>query len=336
MACSCPTPNRRLNISHSNPDSILTKALDAIMPPHDEFRVEGDMGTDGVEGVIKGVLRQGSNADFVMLDLIAHASSDGILQLGAWAVSSGQQLAISLRKLPALKLCGIRLLGCNTAATDAGRDAMRFLAGQFRTCVWGATGPIGAKHFTSDGFIDSTILTCDEDLPPPSPTPPEPSSFAAIALRRQRWLLRFTSLNDLTLDRAIGSLRLETLAEASGDRILARADLRWPVTEVDAADFRMLFDCVDPSLASAPGLLALPDCEIVTQVPMLGVPRFQRVTILLGGAFLRMYPRDRPEGIIVRIDPHHDNLIRDILRRGADALIPRRRPPIRRPRIVRR
>lgn len=334
---SCPPPDLRLSISHDRPDSVLTKTLDVIVPPHDEFRISKATGSEGVDGVVKGVLRRSPGTGFVMLDLIGHASSDGILQLGDWAVQDGQAVATALDKVPGLKLCGIRLLGCNTAATETGRDAIRTMAAQFRTCVWGTNGPIGAGHFDADGFADSTILLSDEDLPPPAPAPPQPLSTAAISLRRKRWFLRFPPVTDLTLDGAVGTLRLETLAEATTDRTLARPDLRWPVREVGASDFKLLFDCVEPSLASAPGLLALPERELVSQVPAIGAPRFRRATMLLGGAFLRVYPRGRDHGVVVRIDPAHDDAVRAIIARSTDALIPRRRvtvPP--RPRIVRR
>src|SRR5438046_3355565 len=56
------------------------------------------------------------------------------------------------RLLPRLRIAAVRLLGCETAATDAGQRTLRMLARTLRLPVFGARVPLLKSHSNADGF----------------------------------------------------------------------------------------------------------------------------------------------------------------------------------------
>jgi hypothetical protein len=124
----------------------------------------------------------------------------------------------------------------------------------------------------------------------------------------ERWFRWFDPVTSTDAQRIFDRLRVETLDEATRDVQRTRPQYRWPVKRFTADDRQRLFAQLNPELATAPGLLAVPDwrrpeSELEALFPAassLDGPRFFRATILLGARFVRLYPIDVPDGVILR------------------------------------
>lgn len=322
-------PTARLNITHDRPDSVLISTLDQIDDTH-EARVAATQSANAIGQLINN--RSASlQGQAVTIDLIAH-SSGGVLQLGDWEVQSGaqtNQVAHAVRNA-GLTVAAVRLLGCVTAATEAGQQAILDLAAAFRTSIYGTTVPIGAGYFGIDGFEKDTVLVNDSEvaqlhLPPIAPTIDQ--WHLLTNLRRKRWLNDFPGpiAPPTSFLHAVANIRAETTARA--DRDLALASRPWPVKTVSATNFGRLFDFCEPQVAPDPALLAVPDFEVRTLVPSLDGARVKRAIFLLDGGLVRFFPKDHPNGLIARVRPEFDDRIRLIAFGSLDAAPHRLWPP---------
>jgi hypothetical protein len=284
---------KQVSVSVVSNDPVLKEVLAKI---DGEARVTTVLGPHGVEGVVKeavGSVRPTSM--MCTLDLIAHAKN-GILQFGGWVVDAHEQDSAKLSGLwGARKPDMIRLLGCNTAATKPGRAAMKHLASVFGRRVYGATGPLYARDFDKNGLTKKSeiLLAADND------------KFGLVEDRLsdatvERWFQRFGRIAGAEFVDLLGRLRAETREEATRERA-AEMPGSWPVGYFTADDLERLLAELVHEIAEAPGLLAVPDFDALFPVRSSdGEARFHRVTILLGGRFVRVYPIDYPDGVILR------------------------------------
>lgn len=305
------TPER-VNISHTSPDATVQQVLDQV---NHEHLVVDALGEHGVQGVIGRLARRSPAPAPFSLDLIAHARR-GVLHLGDWSVD-GNGTTAALHgacrdELAGLALAEIRLLGCNTAITSEGQIAIRSLHRLFGVPVLGSKVPISARDFDGAGFRAEAVLTDQDNLPAPS---------GPTLQRAGEWFVRFEQLPGQTLQSILPRLRREELSDVLRDWTRTRAQLRWPIRQLTHAQLDAVLVHAMPELRRAPGLLALPELELV--VPLdggFGAPRYHRVTVLLEGHWLRLYPREHPDGIVLRTDANHALL--QALRQGSELLRP--------------
>jgi hypothetical protein len=278
----------RTRLSPAHVDTVLQRVLDKI---DDEQPVQKVLGATGVEGVLRQAL--GPRPDTLRIDLIAH-SRQRRLHLGDWTVDDNastndlqQNLAQELQGV-ALE---IRLLGCNTGVTPEGRNAMKALAQRFGARVWGTMVPISATDFTGNEFTSTGILVNQDGAPhfPPSPIQGPLGWFTAIA-----------KLSSGSSHAALlGALRAETEEELTEDWNRTHPALRWPIHACSGAALRALVQAhAEPAAARVEGLLALPELEVAA--PVSGA-RFERLTVLLDGEFVRVYPQSVLEGATLRM-----------------------------------
>lgn len=307
-----------LNISHKNPDSVLLRVQKKLT---NEFTVQQAVGADSVESVVMQRATTTTQPPTLTLDLIAH-SQNGVLQLGDWDLAD-RATAKALKaawdaQAGTFELEAIRLLGCITASSSGnGPAAMALLHEVFGVVIIGTTVPIGSRDF------DPKRYKSTEFLAPFDPQNPERAVEAAeIDSVRTRWFERFDTPSSASTVDLLNDLEHESIDEALIDRRHTRPALRWGVGAVSIADFRHQFADVAPTIRVAEGLLALPEYELLVRVgDSAGDPRYHRATYLLGGAFLRVYPRGYPFGAIVRVHARHDSVLKQIIRDRSELLI---------------
>ena len=139
----------------------------------------------------------------VTLDLIGHSTrGHRLLRLGNTPIDMLDPHVAGFfgtlardQLLTRLHVTAIRLLGCETAVTDAGQRTLRMLSQTLRLPVFGTTKPLFKTHSNSVGFdpafarilIEATALTgaCQSASPPglrpPGPARPRPSAMSALA-----------------------------------------------------------------------------------------------------------------------------------------------------------
>jgi hypothetical protein len=303
-----------LNVSHSNPDSVLTRSLDNIDDTNDH-RVSAKGSSTAIKTLLEARLPATTTpAPPIALDLIAH-SDGGVLQLGDWSVDGGQasqDLARELREAN-IVLSRLRLLGCVTAGTEDGKAAITDLARIFNTTVWGTTIPIGSKDFNVRGFTRTTALVDSDYLSQLGPDPIAPTRQqweVLINLRRKTWLgdIPGTAPRPISFLDAVETIRKET--EENANRDLELAPKRWPVRNLSAQDFGKIFSYCEPDVAPDPGLLVVPDFEVRVESVGFSQRHVKRAIFLLDGSFVRFFPVGYPEGLVARIRPEVDDILR--------------------------
>ena len=96
----------------------------------------------------------------VMLDLLGHSTREHqYLRIGTTAIDMLDPLVFELferiaheRLLQTIGVVGVRLLGCQTAATSSGRRTLRVLARVLGVPVFGTLKRLGKSHYTATGF----------------------------------------------------------------------------------------------------------------------------------------------------------------------------------------
>jgi hypothetical protein len=302
----------RMSVSHTSPDTTIHQVLDRI---DSEVLVVDALGSDGVQGAIDAFSRRQPKHASFSLDLIAHARR-GILQLGDWSVDGTGKSAllqhVCAAQLAQLNLCEIRLLGCNTAITTGGQEAMCGLSQIFGVPVKGTRMPISAADFGPYGFLVESVLS-DQDHLPPIALPTFQTTGA--------WLSRFETVVGQTTDSIMKRLRRESLSDVIRDWSRTRPQLRWPVRQLDRRELEAVLVYAEPGLVNVPGLLALPDLEIAMPIEDdFGATRYHRLSLLLDGHWIRVYPRDLPDGMVLRT--HGEEALAEALRRGTELLRP--------------
>lgn len=288
-----------INIASDSNDSVLAAVRDWLT---NEATADGALGGSGVAERVTDRVRAATAQPPLTIDLIAHSRSN-VLQLGSWDVSdqaTATTLASALQHLP-FTLEAIRLLGCSTASHN-GWSAMGVLHQVFNATanapvrIDGTTVPIGSGDFSRTRFSKNFLR---EYLPGASP--PAPTLLDVDALRRS-WFDRFPRYHLPTLGLVIPRMREETLGQALADFRAVHPRLRWPLHLVSTNQLLSWVRSCVADVAVAPGLLALPDREFFAMVPAgSGGFRYRRMTILLDGAFARIYPLLHPSGVIVRV-----------------------------------
>ncbi|HEY0987881.1 MAG TPA: hypothetical protein VGD80_12545 [Kofleriaceae bacterium] len=249
------------------------------------------LGAAGVEGVLRHSLD--ARPETLRVDLIAHSRARR-LHLGDWTVDDNAPTE-ELRQNLAQALNGvaleIRLLGCNTGIMPDGRNAMRAIARSFGARVWGTMVPVSANDFADNEFKSTGILVDQDGAPhfPPSPIQGTVGWFTTIAK------LPSGSTHAVLL----GALSAESEDQLCDDWNRTHPSLRWPIHACSGAALRALVQAhAEPAIARIAGLLALPELEIAA--PMTG-GGFERLTVLLDGEFVRVYPQNVPEGATLKM-----------------------------------
>ncbi len=283
----------RANVSQRNPDRVVQEVLDRLTR---QSLVDGPLGSAGVQGVVETMFHATPRPESFCLDLIAH-SRKGVLHIGDWAVT-GNDLTRSLQSALAealwrMPLREIRLLGCNTAVKADGRAAMRALSALFGARVWGTKAPISANDFDCSEFRSTGLLADHQDI----------ARFAAPMVRTTaRWFAGLGRARAQPLAELAPDLRAESEAEALGDWHRARPTWRWEVRRYSRSEGEALFQEIEPGMARVPGILALPDFEVLIPVGQDPVgQRYHRLTILLDHELVRVYPGAIPQGCVFRL-----------------------------------
>lgn len=94
------------------------------------------------------------------LDLIGHSTAGHhLLRLGGTPIDMLDRPVAGFFKelasaglLPRLGITGVRLLGCETAVTDAGQRTLRLLSATVRLPVYGTSKPLMKSHSDAAGF----------------------------------------------------------------------------------------------------------------------------------------------------------------------------------------
>ena len=291
----------RINISIVEPDRTLERSLDKIANVRrvgGAFRVSN--GNRQIDGVLEVAQGAAENERPFQLDLIAHAR-DGELHLARWVISQSESASQQLvHGLAPGTLAAVRLLGCFTGQTRAGRAAMRHLKLQLKdrfgdgVKVYGTRNLIGARDFEDEGFkaAHEPLLIEHDQLP---------ADDRETVGDEAAWFsdLEKVDVRDLTAER----LQLEAEADARAQAAKYEAPSRWVVERCGPqhGTLEQVLGNRDGDPWADPGLLQLPDFELLFPAPQSnGAARWFRVTSLFGGSYLRVYPTDYPEGVLFR------------------------------------
>ncbi|HET9622776.1 MAG TPA: DUF4347 domain-containing protein [Kofleriaceae bacterium] len=330
-------------ITETAPDPTLKRALDNItklplvhvpgllpaIPPLPAPQANDE--DVSVLDVLKKLVEQNLPGK-ITLDVIAHAH-DGEIQLGTCSISDvNKKLSNLADQLTANQIRlsqfieKIRLLGCLTAETDAGRAAIRTIKKLTGVPVWGTTTLISAEDFGRTGFHSPQSLIESDQMQAARGAPwmakgelgaALPPSSAELLDKPRAWFLErpTASFNAQLLGvddngrsavpdvigHLLESLQAETAEQARRDMNAhptgdASRPRRWDVVAAppNGPSLADLLQSCEPEVRIVEGLLLLPDVEVLYPAPAApdGTPRFFRVTHLLGGHLIRVYPGD--------------------------------------------
>lgn len=191
------------------------------------------------------------------LDLIGHSTADGLLQLGDWIldatrpdVTAALRRLVQRRVLPRLGIRAVRLLGCHTARPGPARATLDALAAILGVEVHGTDQLLHRAHYDGDGFQPVWEFLLVRVGAVPGPRP-EPQP---------------ESRPEIQPDHA-----------GARDVRVASADLARQILAL------LRRDAGAPMLGAPP-----PSCELALAADPPGAYRVAHV--LLGGAFVRLYP----------------------------------------------
>jgi hypothetical protein len=114
-----------------------------------------------LRGVLESLQGQlGSPGCLWTLDLLGHSTSGHhLLRLGRTPIDMLDPLVarffrtqVTADLLSSLGIGAVRLLGCQTAVTDAGQRTIRMLSRALRMPVYGTLVPLHGSHWQADGF----------------------------------------------------------------------------------------------------------------------------------------------------------------------------------------
>jgi hypothetical protein len=234
------------------------------------------------------------------LDLIGHSTaSTSLLRLGDWVIDAADPAVTSVFRgladhdvLPRLGIHAVRLLACRTTDTSSGRSTVCTLANILGVEVYGTNHLLHGAHYNKHGFRDTwgSLLMGAGDLRRSMNAP-------AVVPDADRWA------RTLDLDALPASpLELPAMHQA---RHVATASAARQILQLIRRD------------AGAPmlGLLAIPTCELA--LPSAKPGTYYIAHVLLGGAFLRLYPDGvTAPGVVYPVDDAQ------LLRRIIDDLPP--------------
>ncbi len=271
----------RISIVTSHPDAEVAR-LQALLGDH--LQADGRSVLELLLGQLVHAVGETPPAPKT-LDLIGHATSDGLLRLGDWVLDAETATVSSFFRgiadhevLPRIGVNALRLLGCSTAVSTRARTTMRILSELLGLEVFGTTAPIYSLHYDEAGFSHQwRFLLSAASAPPSSPVhdpgPPRPT-------RR--------------------SLDVDALPTVAITEVRA-----WPRHVVSGETARALLELIDRAQgAQMPGLLAIPSHDIA--LPSSRADRCHLAEVILDGQFVRVYPdgEDQP-GIVYPVLASH-------------------------------
>jgi hypothetical protein len=223
-------------------------------------------------GLIAAVELSGITPPPKTLDLIGHSvPGTSLLQLGDWVIDAASPTVTAFFReladfnvLPRIGVHTLRLLGCNTACTEAGRRTLLSLSDILGLQVWGTSNMTFANHYDARGFnpdwrfllVSSTDIREREDakqgnvLPDPHPRALDVDGLPALPL-------------------ATATMWPRRLADSDSARKILRLIRR-------------------DEGGTMPGLLAKPSCELA--LPSGRPNAYHFAQVLLDNNFLRVYP----------------------------------------------
>jgi hypothetical protein len=256
-----------LSVITSDDDVELARIRELI-----EFRaVVGERGD--LEELFGDLLGADAPPTLKTLDLIGHSTPDqSLLALGAWVIDAAsstvraffRELA-ELDVLPRLGIRAVRLLGCHTAETAAGRDTICKLSEILGVEVLGTSQMLSSAHYDARGLRDEAqhALASSYDLRA------EPAA-------------------------AIGSIQASRYPRLLDVDALPASPLSahpppWPRRIATPAIARDILRLVRRAAgAEMPGLVAPPSCEIA--LPSSKPGWYHAVQILFDGELIRVHP----------------------------------------------
>ncbi len=302
-----------LNIRQAQPDAQLATTWNVIENAH----AVADLA--GLEQKLVELAGEHQPPDTEQwLDLIGHAY-EGVLQLGTSAIENDPSRMRVFAKtcksaLQALRVTKVRLLGCGTASTPAGRDAIRALKTALENeqlpgiDVLGTTVPISSHNFDAAG-LKSTFkgIVSRKNLPIPGLAnfmAAARDEDAAWAERRDMSFKLFRQiLPGASLPELMRGLTPESLDEILRERDRSPCNRPWEVRlmHMIPGDLSPIQAVLLPGCAVAPGLLAGTEVELLVPASRTHGQMFYRLTVLLDSSFVRIYLPEEPLGRLLPV-----------------------------------
>ncbi|HEU0035668.1 MAG TPA: hypothetical protein VFQ53_33885 [Kofleriaceae bacterium] len=246
--------------------------------------IEGAVFVDGrweLERALGALLGLGEDATRPRtLDLIGHASSQGLLELGSFVIDASRSRATAFFReladqevLPRLGVTALRLLGCQTAQSALARATLRVLADILHVEVYGTTTMIEADHYDRDGFRDdhAHLLLGTRTI--------ADATCAPLPV-----LVGVPSIRMLDLD-AVPASPLSNHAPS------------WPRYVVTSSVAQELLGVIDRERgALMPNVKTEPMYELA--LPSTKRGWFHRMEVMLHGRFVRVFFDDRSPGVL--------------------------------------
>ncbi|HEY4240523.1 MAG TPA: hypothetical protein VGM88_11945 [Kofleriaceae bacterium] len=247
-----------------------------------------------VAGLVSG---RSPKAGTDTVDLINH-SIDGVLQFGDWSVNGiavGVGTSSAGAWVTGTHPKNLRLLGCITAITQAGANAMTKLAAQLPgVTIWGTTVPLYGGDFISSGLDPkfNVVTTTPLVLLPAviveafveKKASPEPTKLEVVRDWFERFIHEHRSLDEVAADAAVSAKPTHATAP-------------WVQRVESGATLADLLAGYSSDTARAPGLLAQPQLDIYVPV-RAGSHEYARVSYFFNGHMIRIYPCDAADGVI--------------------------------------
>ena len=269
----------RLSLITRDADAVIRNIRDVISQP---VMVDGRA---DVEEVLNRLARANGPCVLKTLDLIGHSTPDrSLLVLGDWVLDGTNSTVTAFFRgladcdvLSRIGVHSIRLLGCDTATSEVGRQTLIKLSDILEIEAFGTTRMIDSGFYDASGFRDdhrhALVSSSDVRRDP---------IFELVKRGGEpyRSVLDIDFLPSSPLGRQPPHPR-RIADPASARRILAL------VRRADGAQM--------------PGLVASPSCELA--LPSVKRDWYHRLQIMLDGEFVRVYPNgeDRP-GVLFPVE----------------------------------
>jgi hypothetical protein len=266
--------------------SIITRHADAELA-----RIQGLLqhrllveGRADLERVLGGLIAAVEVADITpppkTLDLIGHSiPGSNLLQLGDWVIDAASPTVTAFFReladfnvLPRIGVHTVRLLGCSTACTEAGRNTLLALSQILGMQVCGTSNMTFANHYDAHGFNPEWrfLLVSSTDI-------------------REREEAKSDHVRPDPYPRALDVDGLPALPLASASP--------WPRRLADRDSAREILRLVRRDEGGVmPGLLASPACEIA--LPSVTPDAYHFAQILFDANFVRVYPDPKLPGVL--------------------------------------
>lgn len=272
-----------LSVISAEPDHELDRIAGRITA---SVRVGGRAELDALFGRLLAA-RNGAEAIAPKtLDLLGHATArTSLLRLGDWVIDAQSPAVAAWARalaaddvLPRLGIHAVRLLGCQTAGTEAARATLCALSDLLGIEVHGSNHLLYEVHYDEHGFRDIWAFML----------------VGASALRRAAR----ERAQVPEAERGVRTLVLDALpADPLGPSATA-----WPRRVATAGAAREILPLIRRDAgAPMPGLRAPPLCELA--LPAAAPGAYHLVDVLFDGAFVRCYPDGAAEpGVVYPVD----------------------------------